>query len=980
MTLTPHSLSQYHVFLASPGDVGDERQEVRKFFDDYNRHTAHLWRARFEVVDWENYATFGVGRPQDLITQQTLDNYRDSLVLVIGIMAQRFGSPSGKAESGTEEEFKWAMESHSASGFPEIKWFFRKIDKLEVPSDPDDADAAVDQWRKVCGFRKRMQGLNNPVFCGEYPSPAGFAEIFAHDLSQWLADQARPWAAERAHQFAATRGAATFALPSEFDGERYRAAVIKRFDKLNFEMIDSTGAFYSGVRLWSVFVPQSTRECHQYNPRLLEIPKDHQRRLVDAGEISAKELEEAERQAEGMRQEYFRQPLRPVLDVIEDALRGSPAGAGRKLVILGDPGSGKSSLIRYLALRWADIAEPTIRVTQPIPLVIDLGTYGRWQCDGRRDFLRFLEEAPIWHEWPRGLLGRLLEQPGRIVLLLDGLDEVFDVKIRADVIDDIQRFSSQFSHVPIIVTSRVVGYQIQRLREDEFQHFMLQDLDATQITEFVNRWHEVTFDNPAQGVPKRNRLEKAIRDSKSIAMLAGNPLLLTMMAILNRNQELPRDRADLYAQASRVLLHQWDTERALEDFPGMSNEIGLWEKTDILRRIAAHMQAGPGGLKGNLVDGPTLTGLIEDYLRNELHFEQARAATRAVVEQLRQRNFILCFVGADSYAFVHRTFLEYFCAADVVYQFNVAKMLATDGLFALFDQRCRDDDWREVLRLICGQIDDSFVGQIVERLATRADVARWDGVTPLPELPLAIGCLCEVRIATRLEAVGGHLLTAVVRCFLDGIRPPEAFLHDLVAAAREMGTRWPGKNLFKFAGQHPESDPYHHHWLWPQFLDAVFEHRPDLEALSLCRSWDVRRGSIEVLSIKWPDQTTRDLLTQRAGQDDNEYTRSAALHALAEKWPDQITRDLLTQRAVQDDNEHNRSAALQALAEKWPDQTTRDLLTQRAVQDDNVFTRSGVLQALAEKWPDQTTRDLLTQRAVQDDNEHTRSAALQALA
>jgi predicted NACHT family NTPase len=391
-------------------------------------------------------------------------------------------------------------------------------------------------------------------------------------------------------------------------------------------------------------------------------------------------------------------------------------------------------------------------------------SYGRWQCDGRKDFVRFLEEAPVWHEWPQGLLGKLLEQPGRVVLLLDGLDEVFDVKLRAEVIDDIARFSSRFSHTPIILTSRVVGYQPQRLRDADFRHFMLQDLDATQITDFVNRWHEVTFDDPAQAAPKRDRLHKAIRHSKSIAMLAGNPLLLTMMAILNRNQELPRDRADLYAQASRVLLHQWDTERALMDFPGMSNEIGLREKTDILRRVAAHMQANAGGLKGNLIDGRTLTGLIENYLREELHFDQARAVARAVVDQLRERNFILCFLGADSYAFVHRTFLEYFCAADFVYQFNVAKTLDIDGLIALFDLHCRDDEWREVLRLICGQIDETFVGQIVERLATRTDLERWGDVKALPEIPLAIGCLSEVRSASRLrwpERLSSRLLSAV---------------------------------------------------------------------------------------------------------------------------------------------------------------------------------------------------------------------------
>lgn len=83
--VTPASVKRYHVFLASPGDVGAEREHVRRFFETYNRDTAHLWDADFQVIDWENYSSIGVGRPQELITQQTLEKYRESLVLVIGI-------------------------------------------------------------------------------------------------------------------------------------------------------------------------------------------------------------------------------------------------------------------------------------------------------------------------------------------------------------------------------------------------------------------------------------------------------------------------------------------------------------------------------------------------------------------------------------------------------------------------------------------------------------------------------------------------------------------------------------------------------------------------------------------------------------------------------------------------------------------------------------------------------------------------------
>ena len=104
---------------------------------------------------------------------------------------------------------------------------------------------------------------------------------------------------------------------------------------------------------------------------------------------------------------------------------------------------------------------------------------------------------------------------------------------------------------------------------------------------------------------------------------------------------------DLYQQATRVLLQQWDTERALEDYPELRGEVDLRAKTAILRRIAHHMQSGPSGLAGNLIDGETLTKLIEDYLHDELNFDQSRAAAKAVVKQMRERNFILCFVGAE---------------------------------------------------------------------------------------------------------------------------------------------------------------------------------------------------------------------------------------------------------------------------------------------------------------------------------------------
>src|SRR5437899_2182769 len=191
MGLSAQTIRQFHVFLASPGDVSEERQIVRQFFDRCNRQIGQLWSVRFEVVDWENYASIGVGRPQELITKQTLERFKDSLAVVIGIMAQRFGTPTGKAESGTEEEFRWALEYRRQTGYPEIKWFFRRVDQFIAPPEPDAVAEALHQWKKVRAFQDELK--RQGFLFASYSDISGFREVFENDLNRWLTDRSKPW-------------------------------------------------------------------------------------------------------------------------------------------------------------------------------------------------------------------------------------------------------------------------------------------------------------------------------------------------------------------------------------------------------------------------------------------------------------------------------------------------------------------------------------------------------------------------------------------------------------------------------------------------------------------------------------------------------------------------------------------------------------------------------------------------------------------
>jgi len=188
----PRLINTYYVFLASPGDVNAERDVVRDFFHDFNITDAGNIGLRFEVVDWENYATVGVGRPQDLITRQTLGRFGDSLALVVGIMAQRFGSPTGSHDSGTEEEFECALEARGQRGYPEIKWFFRKVKHLDLPAQEPELTRAVNQWKKVKKFRERIE-KERLALCSTFTDTTDFKDRFVRDLRMWLNDTARPW-------------------------------------------------------------------------------------------------------------------------------------------------------------------------------------------------------------------------------------------------------------------------------------------------------------------------------------------------------------------------------------------------------------------------------------------------------------------------------------------------------------------------------------------------------------------------------------------------------------------------------------------------------------------------------------------------------------------------------------------------------------------------------------------------------------------
>lgn len=678
MPLSSQQISQYHIFMASPGDVGVERQHVRQFFERYNQQTAQLWNVRFEVVDWENYSTTGVGRPQELITQQTLAKYRDSLALVIGIMGQRFGSPTGEADSGTEEEFNWAMESHKENGFPEIKWFFRKIDQLgELPTEPDAARKAIDQWEQVRTFRKRMQDLNDPVFYTEYPGPSGFRDVFENDLNRWLADPLRPWISTQS--ITSTIKKTALSPPT-----KYYENIERDFHRLDLAGID--------------------------NDRTFEIPLSdiYVRLRVMFDEDASEETKENE---DGP------------IDIQTALLRY------RKLVIVGDPGSGKSTFLKYIALMLArslqtgnsSIALEKLCLPDPLPLPLFLS------CWDLADFLKQNHEARL-NTLLTFVVNRLsaygfaistdgvekLLGSGNCCLLFDGLDEVPTDAGRAAVSRLLEDCVNEYGNNRFVITSRIRAYTGDTILNGEFTRCDIQPFNTTDRAEFIRNWAALLFKTSPDDVEKDENdaskefysLTGAIEENDRIRPLAINPLLLTVIAIVHWNRKrLPEQRVDLYDECVDVLLGQRKEAERIQHNRKISafdeqREEETYEKRAWVRKRFAEIALQilrQDGEHDELTKADVIQLLVPRFIdKGAVNKEQAAAQAKVFLDRQELRSGLLVSRRAQSYRFVHLTFQEYLAA------WQLSKF-DFEQVSEIVQPRLRLAKWFETLQLLGGQ-------------------------------------------------------------------------------------------------------------------------------------------------------------------------------------------------------------------------------------------------------------------------------------
>ncbi|NER91243.1 HEAT repeat domain-containing protein [Moorena sp. SIO3A2] len=381
----------------------------------------------------------------------------------------------------------------------------------------------------------------------------------------------------------------------------------------------------------------------------------------------------------------------------------------RRVVILGAPGSGKTTLMSYFAVMLAQQNPEILGLdgdTDWLPILIRMRDFAINLDKSLIDYARvFAENTMAVKPLPVGFFEHWLSD-GRALILLDGLDEVAEEAKRNDVVRRIENFLGQFDRNRAIITSRPAGYRRDFFHTEEFPHYQIEPFDDQKISAFIDNWYNSRFQDQAEAERRKHSLRKALDDNDRIKLLARNPLLLTIIALIHRYQAiLPKERFELYNCAVKTLLTSWDANKEISSH-GIFKYLDLYDLRRLMELLAywIHTQGNVGNNEGGtLINQDELIDQLSQQIKTlkQVQLYQAEEEAEAFVTLIRDRTGLLNEQGQNCYAFVHKTFQEYLCAEEIDYQAD------NEGDFEIVLSQIRehlhDSHWREVLLLLIAQ-------------------------------------------------------------------------------------------------------------------------------------------------------------------------------------------------------------------------------------------------------------------------------------
>ena len=474
------------------------------------------------------------------------------------------------------------------------------------------------------------------------------------------------------------------------------------------------------------------------------------------------------------------------------------------LLVEGAPESGKSTTLQHLAISLAVALRPAepdpARARRmgfaepfPIPLFVPLRRFASWlsrkEIDvsegGAQSLVRYLretvEESAEGANWVDCAL-----DGGRLLLLLDGLDEVAHTPLRRGTAKVVRDFAKKFKVSRIAMTSRPSGLGADERTALECIPRLVQcqvlPLDDAQRSAFVRAWYgvlrpsETGAQNDAEHLLERLKPIDARNQDRE---LTRTPVTLVAICIVHAEGELPELRAELYERCVRALCGKLDArkiqEGASEDLAGTLDQD---QKLVVLQALAFDLYQQQD--EDARVDRADLLDALQETLEDAGQPHDTVACEQEL-ERLTGRTGILVPDGEDDWKFLHKTFFEYLTARHICHEL--------DGDPAHFlGERLHDPWWKEVVLLAVAHAKSQGVRQklfpLVRGLKERVTGSKERQAAAIGTLGQAMLDLRAYRVR-KIKLLAGDLENTFLQVTED--KTQIGNLGDRVAAIEAMG-------------------------------------------------------------------------------------------------------------------------------------------------------------------------------------------------
>ncbi|MBU7586798.1 MAG: HEAT repeat domain-containing protein [Nostoc sp. TH1S01] len=649
----------------------------------------------------------------------------------------------------------------------------------------------------------------------------------------------------------------------------------------------------------------------------------------------------------------------------------------QKFVLLGAPGSGKTTLLSYFVVMIAQKQIDQLNITAAadyLPLIIPIRDFARHENTSVIEYVKqFVEKNLCVKTLPVGFFEYWLED-GHTFIFFDGLDEIAQENKRYEVVRKIENFLGQFPKNCAVITSRPAGYKRDFFNTQEFAHYELLAFDDEKIEKFINCWYDSRIQDKSEAERRKTTLREALNKNERLKLLARNPLLLTIIALIHRYQAvLPKGRHKLYEKAVETLLTSWDANKEIS-VNHFLQDIDIEDLLFLMQKIAfwIHEQGSTADKEGGtLIACEDLLDKLKREIKSlkEIELYKAEEKAKRFLSLIQERTGLLNEQGQDCYAFVHKTFQEYLCAREINYQADDQDDF--EIVLQYIDQHLHDPHWREVLLLLITQQAPNKAATAIKRvLSKNSEYERWLH----RDLLFAGNCLAEdiKNLKTAKDSPAIEILQDLVNLEVSDLLQVSSRIKSqvfqILCSLNETAFQSQALQLLKEKEQQIEQVRFQEYCAALGEEDAAVNKL--LELLQNSES-NVRSSAAEALGKIGTEAAIPDLLELL--KDSKFIVRNSATIALGKIGTEAAIPDLL--ELFKDSESHVRSSAAEALGKIGTEATIPDLL--ELLKDSESHVRSSAAEALGKIGAATAIPDLL--KLLKDSKFIVRFGAAEAL-